>query len=130
MRMLNNLLILALACGGVAIAAEPNAPVSDDTAEHCLSLQEIASIKVIDKDNLAIQMKNGDYYLNHLSSSCPSLRRHSAISYTTPLNRLCNLEIITVLEDFGGDLQTMGACGLGKFTPASRDEIRFMQESS
>ena len=127
MHKLINLMGLVLVYSCMATAAESIDMVSDDKSVHCLSLQAIDGIEVLDRENIAFHMKDDTHYINHLPNACPNLRDHSAIMYTTPLNRLCSPDIITVLEDFGGDLREMGACSLGSFRAATLEEIRFVK---
>lgn len=94
----------------------------------CLYLMSIGSLDIIDNQNIAFRMKNGDYYLNKLPNNCPMLRPNNVIMYKTPLNSLCSLDIIDVLDHIGGGFQYYGSCGLGKFTPATRDEIQQLKE--
>jgi len=94
----------------------------------CLYLMSIGSLDIIDNQNIAFRMKNGDYYLNKLPNNCPMLRPNNVIMYKTPLNSLGSLDIIDVLDHIGGGFQYYGSCGLGKFTPATRDEIQQLKE--
>lgn len=58
-------------------------------------------------------------YRNVLPRSCPSLGFEKAFSYSTSINRLCSLDIITVLQQMGGQLSRGASCGLGKFQPVT-----------
>ncbi len=58
-------------------------------------------------------------YRNVLPQSCPSLGFDRAFSYATSISRLCSLDIITVLQQTGGQLSRGASCGLGKFQPVT-----------
>lgn len=57
----------------------------------------------------------GRTYRNTLPQSCPSLGFERRFAYTLPQPRLCDVDIITVLQDPG--LSGGASCGLGKFQP-------------
>ena len=75
----------------------------------------IRSTDVIDDETIDFRMNNGDIYRNHLPSKCSGLGFERAFSYKTSTNQLCNVDIIRVLDQTAGRLDTRGACGLGKF---------------
>jgi hypothetical protein len=116
-------LILAsvLAAGSAAFAADR---ASDDDKYEIREIGEpesgimrssIRSTDVIDDQTIDFKMRNGDIYRNRLPSKCSGLGFEEAFSYKTSTNRLCNVDIIHVLSQTGGRLDTRGACGLGKF---------------
>jgi len=107
------------------LAAETGA---NTEAKFCLPLFTIESIDIIDRQHIAFETKNGDYFLNQLPQACPTLDHRHAIMYTTPLNSLCSLDIITVLDNIGGGFQRLGSCGLGKFQPVSKEAIKLLKE--
>ena len=122
MRLPTTILIAsALAAGSVALAAET---ASGDEAyeiktigeaKSCVMRSNIRSTDVIDDQTIDFNMRNGDIYRNTLPSKCSGLGFEEAFSYKTSTNRLCNVDIIRVLTQVGGQLDTRGACGLGKF---------------
>lgn len=108
-------------------AAEPATAAS---SKFCLGLIRIDNIDIVDKQNIVFKTKNGDYYLNQLPRACSSLSRYNAIMYRTPLNQLCSLDIITVLDTIGGGFKQTGSCGLGKFKPISKVEYEALRHPS
>jgi hypothetical protein len=44
--------------------------------------------------------------------------------YRVSLNQLCDVDTITVLEDFGFGLQQGATCKLGRFAPISKTEAK------
>ena len=97
--------------------------------KSCLFLPSIDSLEIIDSQNIAFKMKNHGYYLNKLPYKCPMLDKYKVIMYKTPLNSLCDLDIIDVLDPVGGALQYYGSCGLGQFHPATREEIQQLKSN-
>ncbi|MFD1787941.1 hypothetical protein ACFSC3_10180 [Sphingomonas floccifaciens] len=100
----------ALARDDVVPAATPNgAPVS------CISTVGLRS--QVRSDSVIDFTAGSRTYRNTLPQSCPGLGfdRRFAYSLTTP--RLCDVDIITVLQDPG--LSPGASCGLGKFQPVT-----------
>ena len=122
MRLQTTIIIAsALAAGSIAFAAEKAS--GDDKYEirtigepkNCVLRSNIRSTDVIDDQTIDFVMRNGDIYRNNLPSKCSGLGFEEAFSYKTSTNRLCNVDIIRVLDTTAGRLDTRGACGLGKF---------------
>jgi hypothetical protein len=65
-------------------------------------------------------MAGGKTYRNSLPNGCPGLRRDDAFSYRTSTSQLCSVDIIRVVENYGGRLQQGAGCGLGKFQPIEK----------
>ena len=108
-----------------------NAEQATETkSESCLYLMSIDRLEIIDNQNIAFRMKNGKYYLNHLPHACPRLEPDVVIMYKTPLSSLCSLDIIDVLDHIGGGFQYYGSCGLGKFTPVSKESVQQMKDEA
>ncbi|WP_339692994.1 hypothetical protein [uncultured Parasphingorhabdus sp.] len=122
MRLQSTIIIAsALAAGSVAFAAEKAS--KDDKyeirevgeAKSCINRSSIRSTDVIDDQTIDFKMRNGDIYRNRLPNKCSGLAFEEAFSYKTSTNRLCSVDIIHVLSQTGGRLDSRGACGLGKF---------------
>tara|TARA_R110001606_G_scaffold74462_4_gene172566 strand:+ start:2088 stop:2495 length:408 start_codon:yes stop_codon:yes gene_type:complete len=122
MRLQTTIIIAsALAAGSVAFAAEK---ASEDDKyeireigepESCITRSNIRSTDVIDDQTIDFKMRNGDIYRNSLPHRCSGLGFEESFSYKTSTNQLCSVDIIHVLSQTGGRLDTRGACGLGKF---------------
>ncbi len=122
MRLQSTIIIAsALAAGSVAFAAEKAS--GDDKyeiktigePESCISRSRIRSTDVIDDQTIDFKMSNGDIYRNNLPNKCSGLGFEEAFSYKTSTNQLCSVDIIHVLDQTAGRIETRGACGLGKF---------------
>ena len=111
----------ALATGSVAFSAEK--PAKDDSTEirmigepqNCITRSSIRSTDVVDDQTIDFKMNNGDIYRNRLPQKCSGLGFEQAFSYKTSTNQLCSVDIIHVLDQTAGRLDTRGACGLGQF---------------
>ncbi len=126
MRVLAPVMISALlATGGCAAAgADMGGKSSVDDKyviktigepKSCILRSNIRSTDVIDDQTIDFVMRNGDIYRNNLPHRCNGLGFEEAFSYKTSTNRLCNVDIIHVLTQTGGQIDTRGSCGLGKF---------------
>jgi hypothetical protein len=98
-----------------------DAPAAVDGEKKCIALQRIRSTKVIDNQHIRFELQGGKYYMNELPNKCPGLRKDKPFMYKTSLNQLCDLDIITVLEQAGGSFMQGASCGLGKFVPYDKD---------
>ena len=47
--------------------------------------------------------------------------------YSTSLNVLCDLDIIRPLRNFGRGLSPGAGCGMGRFTPITKEEIALLK---
>lgn len=88
----------------------------------CMALMRIDHTHVLDDQNILFYMRNGDIYLNRLSHRAPGLDLNQPFMYRTTLNRICNNDIITVLENHGFGLTPAASTTLGMFQPI--DEAR------
>ena len=113
---------------GWAVSGAAVETAEAEPARSCLPLMTIDSIDIIDDQHIAFRTRNDDFYLNELPHTCPTLSPQRAIMYSTPLNSLCSLDIITVLDHVGGGFRSMGSCGLGKFRPASKSDIQLLKD--
>ena len=124
------LLAACMVIGGWLTAAYGAEPVTATPQKLCLGLMQIDSIDILDNRNIVFKMDNGEYYLNQLPYTCGSLYKDKAIMYKTTLSELCNVDIITVLNNIGGGYMSEGSCGLGKFKPISKAEYGAMKHNT
>ncbi|MDZ7784717.1 MAG: hypothetical protein U5K56_17835 [Halioglobus sp.] len=83
--------------------------------KKCVSLARIDRTRVVDDRSILFYMRGGDIYMNRLPHRCIGLRRGETFMYKTSLNQLCNVDIITVLDDIGFGFSRGASCGLGSF---------------
>lgn len=113
-------LLVAVAGAGTSIAQDENDRQQDEQdsdAIHCVRVQGIQRIDIVDSDTLVFRMRNGKVYRNDLPYNCPGLRRDDTLMYRTTIGQVCDLDIVTVLEDWGFGFAPGVSCGLGVFHP-------------
>jgi hypothetical protein len=103
--------------------------LDEDTAERCIPLRSISSTRVVDDHNILFYMRGGDIYRNQLPHRCPGLRNERTFMYRTSLSQLCDLDIITVLNDAGFGFTPGASCGLGRFYPITKEEAKALQKA-
>lgn len=83
---------------------------------NCVTLSQLRQTRVIDDQTIDFILHDGTILRNTLPNRCPSLGFERAFSYSTSINRLCNVDIITVIAQGGGPRRG-ASCGLGMFVP-------------
>jgi len=96
--------------------------------EQCVSLSRIDHTEVVDNQNILFHMRGGKIYRNHLPYTCSGLKISNTFMYRTSLNQLCNVDIITVLDNIGFGYSPRNSCGLGHFYPVTKDDVRKLKE--
>jgi hypothetical protein len=123
-------LLLALSAGASLAQDDGNevdAPDEPDLqTEHCVRINDIDAIDIVDADTLIFRMRGDKVYRNELPHRCPGLRPHDTLMYRSSVGRLCSVDVVTVLEDWGFGFAPGASCGLGMFepiTPQIADEM-------
>ena len=117
--------IMRLAIAGLMSAAFFTIPAladDEESAKKCIPLYRISSVDVLDSQHIRFETHGGPDYMNTLPNKCPGLSKHDPIMYKTSLNRLCDLDTITVLNQIGSGFIQGATCGLGKFVPMEEIE--------
>ena len=96
--------------------------------EQCVRLSLIDHTDVIDDQNILFYMNGGKIYRNYLPYRCSGLRINDSFMYRTSLNQLCNVDIITVLDNIGFGFSPRNSCGLGLFYPVTKDDVTELKE--
>jgi hypothetical protein len=113
--------------------AQPAAAADEDpdaAAPRCVDLMRIDRVDIVDDQNLLFYMKDGTIYHNRMTHACPGLRREGTFMYSVPMRRLCNVDLITVLENHGFGFARGASCGLGDFKPISEEAASQMKEAA
>jgi hypothetical protein len=95
----------------------------DRTPEDCLITSRIDPTEPIVDQNIIFYMRGDKAYRNTLPRTCPGLLREGRIAWATHTSRLCSIDTITVLEDYGVGFRPGFTCRLGEFVPLSPAEI-------
>ncbi len=119
---LSGLLALVVLAGLAApAAAQDEEDERNMDARHCVYIQAIDGIDIVDARTLIFRMRNGDVYRNRLPRQCPGLRPRVTLMYRSSVGQLCSVDIITVLQDRGFGFFPGASCGLGMFEPITKD---------
>jgi hypothetical protein len=117
-------LAVVLGVAGIGTSlAQDDADETDDEdqrdldSEHCLRINDIDKIDIVDADTLVFRLRGGKVYRNELPHRCPGLRSNDTLMYRSSAGRLCSVDVLTVLEDWGFGFAPGASCGLGMFEP-------------
>ena len=108
----------ASAEGGRAAEVLANYEKTGETVS-CLSLRQVRDTNPLDDHAILFEASGGAVYLNELNGRCAGLERERRFSYTTPQNRICKGDIISVTDSLG---TFRGSCSLGEFHKLSEIE--------
>jgi hypothetical protein len=100
----------------------------DEGGERCIDTRQIRTTRIIDNRNVLFYMRDRTIYHNELPHACSGLRRGKAISYRTSLSKLCSIDTITVLDNYGAGMTQGPSCGLGKFRPITEEEADALRD--
>lgn len=96
--------------------------VLDRTPQDCVTVARIRSTEVIDDKTILFYMRGGRVYQNILDRECPRLEREGRFMYEIRGYRLCDIDMITVLDRLGAGFSRGFTCRLGEFHPITRQE--------
>ncbi len=85
----------------VAFGAAEDDEQLEDNSERCINLMRIDHTHILDDSNILFYMRGKKVYINKLSRRCPGLRRADSFMYKTSSSQLCNVDIITALDNIG-----------------------------
>ena len=124
---------LAALCGIVGVmplaieAEESEVDMDSENSQRCVNMARIRNVDIIDRQTLLFEMSGDKVYLNQLPNPCPGLNRDSVLLYRMQMNRLCRLDLITVLESFGRGFMPGATCGLGNFSRLSEQQVEALK---
>ena len=105
-------------------------PVGD--AVSCIDTTRIDTTNVVSNTVIDFKMRGGKVFRNTLPFSCSGLVFEDSFSYRTSTSRLCNIDTVRVLHNYGGRLEEGVGCGLGKFQPVEKvskvEEISYSED--
>jgi hypothetical protein len=116
-----------------AFGAEEPGRASETTGPkpvHCIDLIRIQDSDIIDNRHMLFRMVNGDLYLNTLPHACPGLGKNDPYMLRTSLNRMCDLDIITVLYTNGWGFTPGASCGLGMFEKVTEEQVEMVRRAA
>lgn len=98
-------------------------------AEHCVPISNIESISVVNDRTLVFEMRAGSSYRNDLPRNCPGLDEDDTLMYRSSIGQLCNIDIVTVLDDWGFGFSPGVSCSLGMFHPITEQSAEDLAQS-
>jgi hypothetical protein len=120
--------LLSMLAGWPALAADDEDAALDRTPRDCLYVSSVRRTEVLDDQTIIFYMRgNKVAYRNYLPRKCPGLARSGRFMYEIHMSRLCSIDTITVLEQWGVGLQPGFTCKLGDFYPLSPAEVASMK---
>lgn len=119
MRTIQSGLKVGMICTLAALELAGTSMAHAEESLDCLPSGQISSTKIIDDQNIVFKVRGNKFYNNHLPHKCSGLKAADKFRYTTSISKLCNVDIITVLQEAGGEMVDGAACGLGMFTPTT-----------
>lgn len=130
-------LLLVTACLGFTVpvtAEEVEEPLENEQLEialsppeQCIPTTRIKRTKVVNDGTILFYMRNGIIYRNDLPRECHGLRFNGSFMYKPAINRLCDVDLITVLMPMGSSMTRGISCGLGKFQPIPKGEAKVLE---
>jgi len=111
-------------------AAEAHADDFDRSPKDCITPSNIRETVAVDDSTILFYMRGGGKvtYRSALSHACPNLGRENRFAYKVTINRLCNSDLITVLEQYGAGLHEGFTCRLGSFYPLPYEEAEVLRK--
>lgn len=106
-----------LMCSAVLLVLAGNgwAEEKKEPGKDCIQLTQIRETKAVDDQTILVFAGPNRVFKNHLPHKCNGLSHADSYMYKTSQSQLCSLDVITVLNRFGGDFSKGPSCGLGTF---------------
>jgi len=117
------LLLFGLNYGAYADDKTVSTAAAAEKAERCISIRSIKQTKVLDDQNVLFYTTGNRNYKNHLAYPCSGLAVADSFMYRTSESKLCNVDIITVLNRMGGGGTQGASCGLGMFEEIDQQQL-------
>jgi hypothetical protein len=94
----------------------------DRTPRDCVATTAIDRTQILDDQTILFHMRGKRVFRNYLPKKCPGLKREGRFMYQTTHAQLCDVDMVTVLEEWGGRFTPGFTCKLGDFQPITREE--------
>lgn len=96
--------------------------------EKCIRTRSVVKTTVVDDQTILFYVRGSAIYVNVLPKSCKRLSREGRFMYESAAGRLCESDLINVLEDSGFGLGKGRSCKLGSFRPITEEQIKSLSE--
>ncbi len=95
--------------------------------ERCIRTDQIRNIDIIDDKHIAFEVRRNQYYMVQFERRCLGLRRNSTVVFEPIGNRLCRLDGIRPIDEWGG---IPGAkCTIPGFESVTKEQIVMLKEA-
>ncbi len=113
-----------------AAAADAKADDFDRTPKDCVTPSNIRQTAVIDDSTILFYMRGGNKptYRTALPHDVPQPRSRRPLLLQDDDESLCDIDLITVLEQFGAGLRDGFTCRLGPFYPIPYEEAELLRK--
>ncbi len=108
-------MVAAGACAALALGTAYGDDGTQPTRLHCVDLRRIDHTEVVGDRAILFFMKNDEVYQNRLPNACPGLEGDRPFMYRVMGGRLCDTDVVTVLERWGFGFTPTASCLLGPF---------------
>jgi hypothetical protein len=125
--MKNRLLTILVSTLAATTAAAADAP--QPKALHCVDLSRIKQTEILDDQHMLFRMNDGKQYLNTLPHRCPGMRKDQPYLVRTIGDRLCDLDLVTMLDTAPFGFMPGASCGLSKFEPVTNEQIEMVKRA-
>jgi hypothetical protein len=121
---------LALVLASAIPAADGAAQGDAQASPSCLYLPMIDRTEIVDTRNILFYMKDRTVYQNALPRACATLEQTKPFLYRVGMNQICDLDMITVLEQWSIGFTPGETCGLGKFRLVNDADIEALKAAA
>lgn len=101
-----------------------------DNADRCVDLNRLDHTDIVEDGFILFYMRHKKIYLNVLPHACPGLKSADTFMYRLSIYRLCDVDVITVLNQMGGGFYPGASCGLGLFYPIDEETAKQLTKRS
>ena len=110
------------------ILASATQPDGDNQAVSCLPSSAYTKVEVINPALLLFHGRGERMWLNRMRQACVGLHFDDALAFEMRNSRLCELDTVRGIDNFGGYWSATGAgCSLGSFDPVSPEQADLLK---
>jgi hypothetical protein len=81
----------------------------------CIPISSYSSTHIRDDQTIDFEVNTKTIYRNKMPYSCPGLAAEGRFLFKTSMSQICSVDMISVLQNFGGTFSEGAHCGLGTF---------------
>ncbi len=107
-------------------------PSAEDYGEspRCIDTKRIRRINVLDDKHVVFEMSRDQFFLAQFERRCPGLRRNKTVMTEPTGSRLCRLDTIRALEEWGlGNYQPGMPCHIPGFQNITKEQVMQLKDT-